>query len=69
VAVFLSGVGILLGLVGAFLLYVFHDPKFGSGLMLEAFDPRRQKVGARGGLLLVIVGAALQFAAVFIAMD
>jgi hypothetical protein len=69
VAVVISAVGALLGLVGVFLLYVFHDPKFGHALMKESFEPGRQKIGARGGLLLVVAGAALQFAAVLIAMN
>jgi len=61
--VVLSLVGIVVGLIGVVLLYVFHDPSTGDGIMLESWNPKREKVGARCGLGLVVLGATLQFVA------
>jgi hypothetical protein len=63
----LSLCGIVVATVGVVLLYVFHDPTYGHGLMLETSNTRREKVGARSGLLLVVLSAALQVAAVIVA--
>ncbi len=67
--VVLSLVGIVVGLIGVVLLYVFHDPSAGHGMMLESWNPKRERVGARCGLGLVVLGATLQFVAVLVATD
>lgn len=65
--VVLAIIGLTLVLVGTGLLYVFRDPKFGHGLMLESFDPDRERRGARLGALLIVAGSALQVIAVVMA--
>jgi hypothetical protein len=69
VEVFLAVVGIVLVTIGSSLLYMFKDPHFGSSIMLESFEPRKQAIGARAGLVLNLAGAATQLAAVLIAVD
>jgi hypothetical protein len=66
-AVVLSLVRIFLGLVGAVLLYLFHDPVTTDNLVLRV--RRGGKVGARTGLGCFVVGALLQLAAVLTAVD
>lgn len=65
-AVPFSLVGLSFVLLGTLMLYVFHDPRFGHHLMLESWNPRREKWGARIGLVLAIVGAGLQVFAVIV---
>ena len=68
-AIVVSLLGIFCAIVGGILLYVFQDPRFGDGLMLESYNPRKEAWGARTGLGLVIFGGLLQLGAVLIAMD
>jgi len=66
-AIFFAILGIVFGLAGALLLYFFSDPATGSGIMLESFKPHREKIGARIGLGLVVLGSGLQTVAVVLA--
>jgi hypothetical protein len=67
VAVIVSNIGVVLAIIGAVLLYMFSDPRFGDGIMLETYNARRQRIGARAGLACLIVGTVLQAVAVRLA--
>jgi hypothetical protein len=60
----LSLLGLSLVIVGVVLLYMYRDPKFGHGVQQSTFNPRTQRIGARSGLALVLLGSALQIVAV-----
>jgi hypothetical protein len=66
-ALFFAILGIVVGLAGAVLMYFFSDPATGSGIMLESFNPHREKFWARVGLGLVVLGSGLQTVAVVLA--
>lgn len=66
-AMALSLLGIVVGLIGGGLLYVFHDPRFNDAILVESANLDRDKIGARAGLALVAVGAVMQFVAVVVA--
>jgi 1,4-dihydroxy-2-naphthoate octaprenyltransferase len=59
--------GIVVGLVGALLLYFFQDHRFGSSILLESANVDRDNRYARLGLALVVLGSGLQTVAVVIA--
>jgi membrane associated rhomboid family serine protease len=63
---YIAAIGVIAGFIGALLLYFFRDPKGGSGLMLESYNPKREAWGARFGIGLVALGALMQVVAIIV---
>lgn len=66
-AVVLSVLGIVLSTLGALALYLYRDPRFGNSIVTEDHNPRKEAIGARSGIVLVLLGSGLQTLATILA--